>query len=73
MKHDTDAQRLMDLEDVALRHNRLVRLLDQQAQLACEVKLLQAQLASAKRKLDRVTSELQDLSFLERKKAPLSE
>lgn len=58
-------QRMLDLEDVALRHERLLRLLRQESELRSEVNILAAKLASAKRKLANVSSELHDISFVE--------
>lgn len=60
-----DDQTIMDLEDVAIRHNQLVRLLQAEHELDVEVKRLTLELQSAKRKLKRVKEQIRDQSRLE--------
>lgn len=68
---NADAQRLMDLEDVQVRHERLLKLLQEQSELASQVCKLQAELAAAKRRLRRVTDQIRDESIVERSRKQL--
>jgi hypothetical protein len=67
-----DQQRLLDLEDVAVRHRRVLLLLRQEADLRGIVHQLSSELASAKRRLTRVSAELHDMSFVELRREDLS-
>lgn len=62
---EDDGQNLMDLEDVAIRHRRLVRLLQAEQEVDAEVKRLTLELQSAKRRLERIKAEVRDQSRLE--------
>jgi len=62
---DGDEQERMDLEDVAVRHKRLVRLLQAEQEVDAEVKRITQQLQSAKRRLERIKTELREQSRLE--------
>ncbi len=68
---NTDAARLMDLEDVQIHHECLLKLLQEQQDLAAQVVNLQSNLAAAKRRLRRVTDQIRDMVFVQRKKNQL--